>query len=200
MIRSLLSSPFSVGTLVFRPFSFGTNCCVFLWCEVVEEVELFPDHLRRLSLHHVRNLHAAEVEHRADVQKIRSQDQLEQCILRDVNEVCIPVRHDLVHFSGLEGLIDLLGGVVLVVSAVADDLLENVRLHLRKGNRLVGPRVFVHILDQPGHAANSSRDLKLLPSGGGKREHLAVRHFSLDSTSGEICLTYRAWWADNRNG
>lgn len=111
---------------VLGPLVLAADLVLLLGSEVVLDVEGFADLLRRLSLDHVCDGLAADVKEGLDVHVVGSEDDLEEHLLVDLHELLVP----LLNVGGLlagVGIVVLGGsGVVLVLGAPLEHLLENV--------------------------------------------------------------------------
>merc|ERR1719220_2530698 len=76
---------------VLAPAVLLANLRLLLWCEVVDDVELFADLLSVLALDHGRHLGASEVQQALDVQVVRREDELEEDLLLDVDILSVPL-------------------------------------------------------------------------------------------------------------
>ena len=111
---------------VLGPLVLAADLVLLLRGEVILDVECLTDLLRRLALDHVRDSLAADVEERLDVHVVCGEDDLEEHLLVDLHELLVP----LLNVGGLlagVGIVVLGGsGVVLVLGAPLEYLLENV--------------------------------------------------------------------------
>jgi len=143
---------------VLGPFVLTADLILLLGGEVVLDVEGLTDLLRRLALDHVRDSLAADVEERLNVQVVGSQDNLEQHLLVNLHKLLVP----LIDVGGLAAIVVVIGsslGVILVVLAPLNDLLEDGLVNVRNGNSLARiAEVLQHVLDQNGALSNDAVD------------------------------------------
>jgi len=108
---------------VLGPLVLAADLVLLLGSEVVLDVERLADLLGRLSLDHVGDSLAADVEKSLDVHVVGGKDDLEEHLLVDLHELLVP----LLNVGGLLAGVGVvvLGGrrVVLVLRAPLEDLL-----------------------------------------------------------------------------
>ena len=92
-----MHGPRRLGLGLLAPLVFLPDLRFLLRREIVDDAERFADVLRRLALDHGSNASARQVKQRIDVHVVRSQDELEKCLLFHLNIVCIALLYDLVH-------------------------------------------------------------------------------------------------------
>jgi len=133
------------------PLVLGDDGSLLLRREIIHNVESLADLLRRLALNHRGDLGAGEIQQRLDIHVVRRQDELEQQLLVNINELSIPLAHHLGHVGALQGLFNVLRGVLSVVTHVLDDLLQDGGLHVEQRD-VIGILVTLgHGLDQLAH-------------------------------------------------
>lgn len=111
---------------VLSPLVLTADLVLLLRSEVVLNVEGFADLLGGLALDHVGDRLAANVEERLDVHVVGGEDDLEEHLLVDLHELLVPL-FDVGGLLARVGVVVLgRGGVVLVLGAPLEDLLENV--------------------------------------------------------------------------
>ena len=81
-----------------RPLVLLANFFLFLWREVVLDVESLANFCRRLPFDHVRDGLAAQIEQFLDVQVVRRQDELKQRRLIDLHVIQIEVLFIVLRF------------------------------------------------------------------------------------------------------
>ena len=111
---------------VLGPLVLAADLVLLLRSEVVLDVESLTDLLRGLSLDHVGNSLAADVEEGLDIHVVGGEDDLEEHLLVDLHELLVPL-FDVGGLLARVGVV-ILGGrrVVLVLGAPLEDLLEDV--------------------------------------------------------------------------
>jgi hypothetical protein len=118
---------------VLSPLVLAADLVLLLGGEVVLDVEGLANLLGRLALDHVGDSLAADVEEGLDVHVVCCENDLEQHLLVDLHELLIP----LLNVGGLLAGVGIvvLGrrGVVLVLRAPLENLLEDVLRDLRWG-------------------------------------------------------------------
>jgi hypothetical protein len=129
---------------VLGPLVLTADLVFLLGGEVVLDVESLTDLLRGLSLDHVGDGLAADVEESLDVHVVGGEDDLEEHLLIDLHELLVPLFNVGGLLAGV-GIV-ILGGrrVVLVLRAPLKDLLENVLGNL--GECVSGLHVFAGAL------------------------------------------------------
>ena len=117
---------------VLGPLVLAADLVLLLRSEVVLDVESLTDLLRGLSLDHVGNSLAADVEEGLDIHVVGGEDDLEEHLLVDLHELLVPL-FDVGGLLARVGVV-ILGGrrVVLVLGAPLKDLLEDVLGNLGK--------------------------------------------------------------------
>ena len=111
---------------VLGPLVLAADLVLLLRSEVVLDVESLTDLLRGLSLDHVGNSLAADVEEGLDIHVVGGEDDLEEHLLVDLHELLVPL-FDVGGLLAGVGVIDLSGRwVVLVLGAPLEDLLKHV--------------------------------------------------------------------------
>lgn len=111
---------------VLGPLVLTTNLILLLRGEVILDVEGLADLLRRLALDHVGHGLAANVEESLDVHVVGGEDDLEEHLLVDLHELLVPL-FDVGGLLAGVGIVVLGGrGIVLVLGAPLEDLLEHV--------------------------------------------------------------------------
>ena len=117
---------------VLGPLVLAADLVLLLRSEVVLDVESLTDLLRGLSLDHVGNSLAADVEEGLDIHVVGSEDDFEEHLLVDLHELLVPLFNVGGLLAGV-GVV-ILGGrrVVLVLGAPLKDLLEDVLGNLGK--------------------------------------------------------------------
>lgn len=123
----------SISLLLLAPCVLLANLLLLSRCEVILDVERLADLIGRLSLDHVRDRLACDIEQTANVQVVGGQDQLEQRALVDLQEVSVP-RCDVV--GALLLVLVVVGRgrrrVVFVIRAELNHLAENGRVDVRQ--------------------------------------------------------------------
>lgn len=109
-----------------RPLVLLANFFLFLWREVVLDVESLANFRRRLPFDHVRDGLAAQIEQILDVQVVRRQDELKQRRLIDLHVIQIEVLFIVLRF-----VFAVLALRVGVVFAIRDHSLQNRLGHVR---------------------------------------------------------------------
>lgn len=111
---------------VLGPLVLAADLILLLRCEVVLDVEGLADLLGRLALDHVGDSLAANVEKRLNVHVVGGKDDLEKHLLVNLHEFLVP----LLNVGGLLAGIGIVvlgrSGVVLVLRAPLEHLLEDV--------------------------------------------------------------------------
>ena len=138
--------------------------------EVILNVEQGADLLGILALQHRSDAGAGEVEEVLDVEEVGGHDDVNEglvlllvVILDKVGEQegLVPCGDDVVD-AGLEGLLDGLGAVVVVVLNVLENIAEGAAGDVGDGdNRLAVGLVLEEVLDEAGHASGLAGDEEL---------------------------------------
>jgi len=136
---------------ILGPFILTADLIFLLGSEVICDVECLSDLLWRLALDHVCDCLAANVEKWLDVKIIGSEDNLKEHLLVYLHELLVP-------FLNIRGLLPGVGivigrgsGVIDVVDAPLDDLLENGFVHIGNGDDLIESgisEIVHHVLDE----------------------------------------------------
>ena len=110
---------------ILSPLILTANLILLLGREVVLDVEGLADLLRRLALDHVGDGLAADVQQCLDVHVVRCEDDLEQHLLVDLHELLVPL-FDVRRLLAAVGVV-VTGwrGIVGVVFAPFQHLLED---------------------------------------------------------------------------
>lgn len=124
-------------SLILAPGVLLADLLFLLWSEVVLDVECTADLFWRLSLDHVGNSLAGDIEKSLDVQIVGSQDKLEESSLVDLKELDIPAG-DVVSSLLAIVLIIAWSSVVVVVLAPANDLSQDRSSHILDWDWLLG--------------------------------------------------------------
>jgi len=111
---------------VLGPLVLAADLVLLLRGEVILDVECLTDLLRRLALDHVRDSLAADVEERLDVHVVCGEDDLEEHLLVDLHEFLVPLLNVGGLLAGIGVVVLGWGGVVLVLRAPLEHLLEDV--------------------------------------------------------------------------
>lgn len=110
---------------ILSPLVFPPDLVLLLGGEIIGDVEGLPDLLWALALDHVRDGLAADVEEGLDVEVVGGEDDLKQHLLVDLHELLVPLLDVGGLLAGVGVVVRRGGGVVLVVLAPFDDLLED---------------------------------------------------------------------------
>ena len=73
------------------PLVFLANLVLFLWREIVLDVERLANFRRRLPFDHIRDGLAAQIKQLLDIQVVRRQDEFKQCRLIDFHVIQIEI-------------------------------------------------------------------------------------------------------------
>lgn len=111
---------------VLGPLVLAADLIFLLGSEVVLDVERLADLLGGLALDHVGNGFAANIEERLDVHVVGGEDDLEQHLLVDLHEFLVPFLDVGGLLAGIGVVVLGWGGVVLVLRAPLEHLLEDV--------------------------------------------------------------------------
>ena len=88
------------------------DLCLFLWGEIVLDVEELADLWDGAVLYQTGNLGAGKLEERLDIEVVGCQDELEKDLLVQVHELGVPGGGDVAQVVGSQRLLDLGGGIV----------------------------------------------------------------------------------------
>merc|ERR1712039_152346 len=117
--------PASKTSRVLTPAVLLPDLGLLLGSEIIHDIELLADLLRVLALNHGGHLCTREVQQALDVEVVRSEDEFKENFLLNVAVLRVPLRDTTLQQVGaLQGLLDLLWRVVLVVLAVVNDLAQ----------------------------------------------------------------------------
>jgi len=174
---------------VFGPLVLATDLLLLLRGEVIGDVECLSDLLGGLALDHVRDGLAANVKEGLDIKIVGCEDDLEEHFLVDLHELLVP----LLDIGGLLAAIGIIilggGGVVLVMLAPLDDLLEDLLIDIGDRNSLTTNAIFTeilhHVLDEHGALSDDTINFDVNAIIGGKSD-LLIRH--LDCCMSECCI------------
>jgi hypothetical protein len=111
---------------VLSPLVLAADLVLLLWGEVVLNVERLADFLGGLAFDHVGHGLAAHVEERLDIHVVGSEDDLEQHLLVDLHELLVPLLNVGGFLARVRVVVLGRSGVVLVLGAPLEHLLEDV--------------------------------------------------------------------------
>jgi hypothetical protein len=146
---------------VLSPLILPTDLLLLLRGEVIGDVERLPDLLGGLALDHVRNGLAANVKEGLDVEIVGSENDLEQHLLVDLHEFLVPFLNIGGLLAGIGVIIGSGWGVILVVLAPLNNLLEDRLIDVRNGDgRAHGSitKILNHVLDEHGALSDLAID------------------------------------------
>jgi len=143
---------------IFSPLILTADLLLFLWGEIIGNIERLADLLRRLSLDHVGDSLAADVKKGLNIKVIGGKDNLKKHLLINLHELLVP----LLNVGGLLARVGIIvgwsWGVVLVVLAPFDNFLENGLVDIwdwdSLGDGSVLSEILHHIFDKHGALGN----------------------------------------------
>ena len=139
--RNQIITPPTIHLGFFAPLIFLADLGFFLGREVVGDVERGTNFLGRLALDHGCDRGAGQVQERLNVHVICGENELKQQDLFKVNKVRVPLLDDFGHVLAFERLFNLRHGILQVVGAELDDLLQDLALDIGQGDLNIGSLV-----------------------------------------------------------
>mmetsp|Transcript_53843 Transcript_53843/g.155461 ORF Transcript_53843/g.155461 Transcript_53843/m.155461 type:complete len:218 (+) Transcript_53843:246-899(+) len=145
---------------LFTPLVLLTDLRLFLRREVIGNIESRSDFLRRLPLNHTGHSSTSQIQQRLDIHVVRSENQLKQQNLFQINKIRIPLLDNVRHVLTLERLLNFRHGVLQIVLTKFDHLLQNLTLDIGQRNFLAAGIIIIvflfihHGLHQFTHASD----------------------------------------------
>jgi len=164
---------------VLSPLVLATDLLFLLGGEVIGDIEGLSDFLGGLALDHICDGLAANVEKRLDIKVVGGEDDLEEHLLINLHELLVPLLNVGCLLTGVGIIILGGGGVIAVMLAPLDNLLEDLLIDIGDGDSLstngLITEILHHVLDEHGALSNDAINCDGYTIIGGKSDFL-IRH------------------------
>ena len=132
------------SNVLLSPFILLLNLGFLLLGKVVYNIKSLANLFRGLALDESGNFGTAQIQKTFDIQVVGSHDDFEDLFkILDVYVLGVEFTDHFREIAGLQGLLNFLRFVLLVVFTVLNYLLETRTAHIRKGYFVLRPTVFL---------------------------------------------------------
>jgi len=149
---------------IFGPLVLATDLLLLLGGEVIRDVKCLSDLFGGLALDHVGDGLASNIEKGLDVKIVGSKDDLEEHFLVDLHELLVPLLDVGSLLAGVGVIISGRWGIVLVMFAPLNDLLQDRLVDIGNGNGLCHcslSEILHHVLDEHGALSDVAFNMNL---------------------------------------